>query len=265
MQAEQIPLFYMPQRQKEFHMNEIEMKFMEQCSQFSYPIDVTARQMQQLRTFYENLVEWNKVMNLTAITEEGDVYIKHFLDSLSLAEVVSLSKEGSSRKKIIDVGTGAGFPGLVLAVIMPKCEITLMDSLNKRIRFLQDTIQKAGIQNVTLIHARAEDLARDKKQREQYDWAVSRAVANLATLSEYCLPFVKKSGVFIAYKAEKAEEEVTTAGKAMEVLGGELEQDCAFQLPGTDYQRHLIVIRKKRSTPGTYPRKAGMPAKEPIH
>jgi len=246
-------------------MNDIEMEFMEQCSKFSYPIDVTARQMQQLRTFYENLVEWNKVMNLTAITEESDVYTKHFLDSVSLAEVTSLSKEGSSKKKIIDVGTGAGFPGLVLAIFMPKSEITLMDSLNKRIRFLQDTIEKAGIQNVTLIHARAEDLAKDKKQREQYDWAVSRAVANLATLSEYCLPFVKKGGVFIAYKSEKAEEEIKGAGRAIAVLGGEMEQDCAFQLPGTDYQRHLILIRKKHPTPGTYPRKAGMPAKEPIH
>lgn len=229
---------------------------------FRYHLELTDEMKKRLRIFYENLVEWNKVMNLTAITEEEDVYVKHFLDSLSILNVVS--SEDLKGKKIIDVGTGAGFPGLVLAICFPDSSVTLMDSLNKRITFLNDTIQKTGIQNAVCIHARAEELARNKSYREKYDIAVSRAVANLSTLSEYCLPFVKNGGSFIAFKSEKAEEEMPAGKKAISELGGVLKIKKDFILPGTDYARSLLVIEKKRPTPGKYPRKAGTPAKEPL-
>lgn len=220
-------------------------------------------QLQQLRIFYENLIKWNEVMNLTTITEENDVYVKHFLDSLSLLKV--MTEDDLSGKKLIDVGTGAGFPGLVLAIAFPKLNVTLMDSLNKRISFLQDTVDKLDVHNVTCIHARAEELARNKQYREKFDLVVSRAVANIATLSEYDLPFVKVGGTFVAYKSEKAEEELKTAGKAIEILGGELTKAEKFTLPGTDYERCLLVIDKRKPTAGKYPRKAGTPSKEPLH
>ena len=176
-------------------------------SGLAHPVGLEEEQLRQLRVFFENLTEWNKVMNLTAITEEEDVYVKHFLDSLSILEVMDRAELGKYRK-VIDVGTGAGFPGLVLAIAFPELQVTLMDSLNKRISFLNDTIQKTGISNVVTIHARAEELAHDKNHREKYGMAVSRAVANLATLCEYDLPFIKTGGIFVAYKSEKAAEEL---------------------------------------------------------
>ena len=223
---------------------------------------LSREQLEQLRGFYNNLTEWNKVMNLTTIVEEDDVYVKHFLDSLSILKV--LKPADLAGRKVIDVGTGAGFPGLVLAIAFPQCQVTLMDSLNKRINFLNDTVSKVGIVNASCIHARAEELAKNKKHREQYDYAVSRAVANIATLSEYDLPFVRIGGKMIAYKSEKAEEELAAAGNAFRLLGGELEQKEKFTLPGTDYERCLIVITKKKNTPGRYPRKAGTPSREPL-
>ncbi len=223
---------------------------------------LTPRMKEQLRIYEENLVEWNKVMNLTTITDEEDIYVKHFLDSLSILKVES--EKDLSGKRLIDVGTGAGFPGLVLAICFPKCRVNLMDSLNKRINFLNDTVTKLGLTNVTCIHARAEELAKDKKQREQYNFAVSRAVANLSTLSEYCLPFVKTGGCFIAFKAEKVEEELPAGRTAIKMLGGEFKSKCDFVLPGTDYERSLLLIEKKKPTPGKYPRKAGTPSKEPL-
>ena len=195
-------------------------KFIESLGSIRPELKLSQEKLDKLSVYYENLVEWNKVMNLTAITDEKDVYEKHFLDSLSVKlPVGSSSVENSSvgsgtsgtdssgssaagTQKLIDVGTGAGFPGLVLAIAYPELQVTLMDSLNKRISFLNDTIQKADIRNVTCVHARAEELARNKNYREQYDMAVSRAVANLSTLSEYCLPFVKKDGFFISYKGD---------------------------------------------------------------
>lgn len=223
---------------------------------------LTPKMEEQLKIYYQNLVEWNRVMNLTAITEEQDIYVKHYLDSLSILKV--MSEKDLSGKKLIDVGTGAGFPGLVLAICFPNCHVTLMDSLNKRIGFLNDTIEKLGISNAVCIHARAEELARQKEQRECYDIAVSRAVANLSTLSEYCLPFVRTGGIFIAFKSEKVEEELSAGRTAVKILGGEFSRKCDFILPGTDYERSLIVIQKKKTTPGKYPRKAGTPSKEPL-
>ncbi len=222
-------------------------------------------QLDKLSIYYGNLVEWNKVMNLTAITEKKDVYEKHFLDSLAV-RLPGYGGEGKEKRtqKLIDVGTGAGFPGLVLAIAYPELQITLMDSLNKRINFLSDTLQKADIRNVTCIHARAEELARDRKHREQYDYVVSRAVANLSTLSEYCLPFVKKDGLFISYKGDNTGEEIAAAKNAVFLLGGKVEFIDEFTLPGTDYNRTLIYIRKKQTTAARYPRKAGTPAKSPL-
>lgn len=226
---------------------------------------LSAQQLEQLRKYYEKLVKWNEVMNLTAITEEMDVYEKHFLDSLSILEVLKEQEGSSSALRMIDVGTGAGFPGMVLAIAFPDWQVTLMDSLNKRIRFLEDTAAVLGLTNVVCIHARAEELGHNRSHREQYDLAVSRAVANLNVLSEYCLPFVKTGGDFIAYKSEKIREEVSALGSAAKILGAEPVQVREFTLPGTEYHRALAVLHKKKQTPAKYPRKAGLPAKEPLH
>lgn len=243
-------------------MNEIEKQFTEQLQTLCGSFTLDDHQLEQLRIFFQNLVEWNKVMNLTTITEEKDVYTKHFLDSLSLLR--SIPAEKMKGRKLMDVGTGAGFPGLVLAIAVPKLQVVLMDSLNKRIRFLNDTLAKVGVTNAIALHARAEELARQKEYREQFDLVTSRAVANLSTLCEYDLPFVRIGGIFVSYKAEKAEEETKAAGRAISILGGKKEEVDQFTLPGTDYERSLIVVKKVRSTPGHYPRKAGTPSKEPL-
>ena len=185
-------------------MTQTEIDFVRRLSAMG--LALTEDQLAGFRTYYENLTEWNRVMNLTAITGEEDVYTKHFLDCLSLVRIVS--RETLRGKRMIDVGTGAGFPGLVLAIAFPEMEVVLMDSLNKRIRFLDDTVEKLGLSNVRTIHARAEELARDKRHRETYDLCCSRAVASAAVLSEYCLPFIRKGGLFAAYKSEKAEQEL---------------------------------------------------------
>lgn len=243
-------------------MNAIEKQFVENLKAIDSSYTFNPRQLEQLHTFYENLVEWNKVMNLTAITEEADVYTKHFLDSMSILKVVSA--EDMTRKKLVDVGTGAGFPGLVLAIAFPELQVTLMDSLNKRINFLQDTIIKCGLLNVICCHSRAEEFGRNLVHREQYDYVVSRAVANTSTLSEYCLPLTKVGGSFIAYKAEKLEEELAAGEKAVHILGGIIVNKVTFSLPNTDYMRTLLIVHKNSATPKKYPRKAGTPAKEPL-
>ncbi len=223
-------------------------------------IKLSDKQISQFITYYEMLVEWNQVMNLTAITEYEEVMKKHFLDSITLIKAFDITKKVS----VIDVGCGAGFPGLALKIAYPNLKVTLLDSLNKRIHFLDEVIVKLGLEGVETIHGRAEDFAKPGKLRECYDLAVSRAVANLSTLSEYCLPFVKKGGYFIPFKSEKVLEEIKDAEKALSVLGGTLEGQVEFTLPDTDYYRNLVVIKKTKSTPAKFPRKAGLPGKEPI-
>ena len=199
-------------------------------------------------------------MNLTAITEFEEVLDKHFLDSISLAQYVDLTKPVS----VIDLGTGAGFPGMPLKIMFPDLKITLADSLNKRILFLDEVISELGLTDIQTVHARAEDLAHDPNYREQYDYCVSRAVANLSSLSEYCLPFVRIGGSFISYKSGEIEEELAAAKKAIFLLGGQFDRVIPFQLEGTDLNRSFVVIRKEKKTAKTYPRKSGMPTKKPL-
>ncbi len=213
--------------------------------------------------FYEMLVEKNKVMNLTAITEFEDVIVKHFLDSLSIVKVLP-SGRLDDNIAIIDVGTGAGFPGIPLKIAFPNIKITLLDSLNKRIGFLREVCETLNLDNVEFIHGRSEDYGRNLKYRESYDMCVSRAVANLATLSEFCVPFVKVGGLFISYKAGDCGEEVQESAKAVDRMGGKIERQLSYMVPTSDLNRVLLSIRKEKATPKAYPRKAGTPAKEPI-
>lgn len=222
---------------------------------------LSERQMEQFYQYYEMLVEWNQVMNLTAITEMTEVVTKHFVDSLSLKKAVSDLED--KPRKIMDVGTGAGFPGIPLKIAFPQLEITLLDSLNKRIRFLDAVIEKLELKCIKAVHGRAEDYGRDGKYREQYDFCVSRAVANLSTLSEYCLPFVKTGGYFIPYKSGKVEGELAAASGAVKKLGSEVERTEDFLLPNGD-ERTLVVIRKNKVLEKRYPRKAGLPGKDPL-
>lgn len=223
------------------------------------------QKIDQLEQYYQMLVEKNKVMNLTAITEFSEVVQKHFIDSLMLLQFVDLKQ-----CSVMDVGTGAGFPGIPLKIACPEATIILLDSLNKRIKFLNEVIETLGLKKIKAIHGRAEDLAQDPEYREQCDFCVSRAVANLSTLSEYGMPFVKVGGFFIPYKSGEIEEELKQAEKAIAVLGGNfsVEKDRknikTFQLPESDIRRSLIFINKKRTTAKKYPRKAGMPSKDPL-
>ena len=226
----------------------------------AFGIELSDHQLEQFETYYEMLVEKNKVMNLTAITEKNEVIDKHFADSLALIKSgVSLTGQ-----KILDLGTGAGFPGIPLKIAFPELEIVLLDSLNKRIKFLNEVIEALGLEKITAIHGRAEDYAKDAAYREQYDLCVSRAVANLATLSEYCLPYVKVDGMFVPYKSGEIDEEVKESSKAVKILGGKIEDVVKFELPGTDIGRSFVKIHKVKNTAKKYPRKAGMPSKEPI-
>ena len=226
----------------------------------SIGISLDDKQTNQFMKYYELLVEWNGFMNLTAITEFDDVCLKHFVDSLSLCKVVDCNK----KLNVIDVGTGAGFPGIPLKIAFPELEITLLDSLGKRVKFLDEVISQLGLSGISAIHGRAEDYAKPDKLREHFDVCVSRAVANLSTLSEYCLPYVKKGGCFVSYKSEKVQEESEKAKRAIQILGGEVEKQEEFTLPDSDIYRNLFVIRKVDITPKKYPRKAGLPSKEPI-
>ena len=223
-------------------------------------ITLNEQQKQQFDKYYEMLVEWNKVMNLTGITEYDEVNLKHFTDSLTIARTQEMQKVQS----VIDIGTGAGFPGIPLKIAFPHLKVVLLDSLNKRIKFLDAVIEELGLENISTIHGRAEDPPPPKEYREQFDLCVSRAVANLSTLSEYCLPFVAVNGSFVSYKSGDSEEEIQQAKHAISLLGGKVKNVDKFQLPGTDMGRALVEIKKTKQTPGKYPRKAGLPAKEPL-
>lgn len=223
-------------------------------------LTLTEKQMKQFLRYYELLIEWNEKINLTAITEFDDVMKKHFVDSVSLLKAMDLSKPLS----VIDVGTGAGFPGLALKIAFPNLKVTLLDSLNKRIQFLNLVIEELGLEQIETVHGRAEDFAKPGMLRESFDLVVSRAVANLTTLSEYCLPYVKIGGYFVSYKSEKIIEELEPARKAISILGGIIDKQVEFQLPDSDIYRNLFMIRKEKNTPKKYPRKAGLPGKEPI-
>lgn len=223
-------------------------------------IQLDDNQLEQFRMYYEMLVEKNKVMNLTAITEFEEVLDKHFIDSILLGTVMELKRNSS----VIDVGTGAGFPGIPLKIVYPHLKITLLDSLNKRVNFLNEVIYGLELTDITAIHSRAEDGARNPHYREVFDLCVSRAVANLSILSEYCLPFVKKSGYFVSYKSSQIQEELEQAERAVNVLGGRLESVQSVTIPESDIIRQLVCIRKIKNTPKAYPRKAGTAAKQPI-
>lgn len=223
-------------------------------------IVLTDVQKQQFDKFYELLVEWNRVMNLTGITEYEEVNEKHFVDSVSLVKAIDIDKV----QTVIDIGTGAGFPGIPLKIAFPHLKVVLLDSLNKRINFLNVVINELGLTDIKTIHGRAEDYAKQVEYREQFDICVSRAVANLSTLSEYCIPYVKVGGMFIPYKSGEIDEEVQQAKRAIQILGGKLEEVIKFQLPDTEINRSFVKINKTQNIAKKYPRKAGLPTKEPL-
>lgn len=227
-----------------------------------FDIQLSEVQKKQFIQYYDLLMEWNSFMNLTAITEPEDVLKKHFLDSVSIIKAVPNLLELSWN--LIDIGTGAGFPGIPIKIMFPNLNITLLDSLNKRVNFLNEIITKLKLENIVAIHGRAEDYAVPGKLRESFDLSVSRAVANLSTLSEYCLPFVKSGGYFISYKSDKVSDELDNAKKAIRLLGGVYKHQIEFMLPNSDIYRNLIVIEKEKNTPKEYPRKSGLPSKKPL-
>lgn len=217
-----------------------------------YKITLTENQYEQFQKYFELLAEWNEKMNLTAITDESGVALKHFADSLSLINFVDIPQNSS----LADVGTGAGFPGVVLKIARPDIKLTLIDSLNKRLVFLGEVCAQLGIE-AELIHSRAEDGARDEKLRESFDFAVSRAVARMNVLSEYCLPYVKVGGAFCAMKGAQANEEFKESLNAINTLGGKLEKKYFFELPENGGERAIAVVRKVKNTPQKYPRQSG--------
>ena len=227
-------------------------------------IILTEKQIKQFDQYYDLLVEWNSFMNLTAITEFDEVCQKHFLDSLSIVKAYPDHYFEENTFQLIDIGTGAGFPSIPIKIVFPNLKFTLVDSLNKRIKFLNEVIDQLQLSDCTAVHGRAEDLAKNSSYREQYDFCVSRAVANLSTLCEYCMPYVKVGGRFVSYKSEKITEEAEKAKHAIFVLGGKYERQVEFTLPDSDIYRNIYIIQKEKITPKKYPRKAGLPSKEPL-
>lgn len=235
---------------------EFKLKLTEKLSCIN--VQLPESKIRDFYTYMEMLIEWNKKINLTAIVEGDEVIDKHFVDSLTISQYIE------DNTNIIDVGTGAGFPGIPLKIVRDSLKIDLLDSLNKRVNFLNEVISKLQLEKITAIHSRAEDEASKKEKRESYDIAVSRAVANLPVLLEYLLPFVKLGGKCICMKGINIEEEINNSKKALEELGGEIEEIKKLQLPNTDATRNIIIIRKIANTPKKYPRKAGTASKSPI-
>ncbi len=223
-------------------------------------LQLNNKQLEQLVKYYEMLICKNEVMNLTAITQWEDVVLKHFIDSLSLVNYFDLSKA----LRVLDLGTGAGFPGIPLKIAFPHLEMVLLDSLNKRVSFLQEVIDDLELTNILAIHNRAEEYQKSENTRERFDLVVSRAVANLASLSEYCLPYVTVGGYFIPYKSGNIDTELEASKNALSILGGKLEEVNNFMLPDSDIGRTFVKIKKTRNTPKKYPRNAGKPTKEPL-
>ncbi len=226
----------------------------------TFGIHLSERQADQFLDYYCFLVEKNKVMNLTAITDYEEVVLKHFTDSLSIVKVIDMEKCSN----LIDIGTGAGFPGIPLKIVYPHLNVVLLDSLKKRISFLDELMKKLSLNGIEAVHARAEDAARNSIYRERFELCVSRAVANLSSLSEYCLPFVREDGVFVSYKSMDIDTEIEDAKSAIALLGGTIEEKKDFYLPASVIGRSLVVIKKIKKTPSRYPRKAGLPSKEPL-
>lgn len=223
-------------------------------------IEYDDKQIEMFGVYYDLLIDWNSRINLTSITEPDEVIIKHFVDSILISRVIDL-RSGVS---LIDVGTGAGFPGIPIKIMNPGCDVVLLDSLNKRIKFLEETISKLGLENIRCIHGRAEDVSREKNMRGRFDLSVSRAVANLSTLSEYCIPFLKKGGKFISYKSDKSEDEINDSKNAIKLLGSKIVKVEDLALPHTDITRRFVIIENEEPVNMKYPRKAGVPAKSPL-
>lgn len=223
-------------------------------------LSCSEKQMRQFEEYMSGILKWNEKVNLTRITDRDEFIIKHFIDSLVCCNYA----EYTNAKMIIDVGTGAGFPGIPLAILSPEKDFVLMDSLNKRLKIIDELCEKVGISNVTTVHARAEELARNKQHREKYDLCVSRAVANMAVLAEYCLPFIKVGGFLLAYKGPEAADEAGTAAHALKILGGEILDIRDAKLSAYEISHKIIVIKKVKCTASKFPRKAGTPSKEPL-
>ncbi len=222
-------------------------------------INLTDIQLEKFQIYYNLLIETNKVINLTSITEEKDVVLKHFIDSLAIKNYIDISNG-----RVIDIGTGAGFPGIPLAIIYNDTQFTLMDSLNKRINFINTVMEECKLYNIETVHSRAEDLGHNNVYREKYDYCVSRAVAAIPVLLEYCIPFLKTGGKFISYKSEKAEEEISLSGNAQKKLGCRFDKLYSFDLPGTDISRKFVVFEKIKTTNTAYPRQAGKPKRSSL-
>ena len=223
-------------------------------------IETSDEQTDRFFKFYRMVIEKNEIMNLTAITDYEDFIIKHFLDSAMIGRVISFK----GNERVLDIGTGAGFPGIPVKILYPDTDILLLDSLNKRLKFLDEVIEKLGLKDIKTIHSRAEELQAKGDYRESFDICVSRAVSALPTLCEYCMPYVKEGGNFVAYKAVNADEEIKEAENAIKVLGGKIEKIDRFVIAGRDYERVLISIKKVKSTPKKYPRSGGKPQKMPL-
>lgn len=233
-------------------------KFENQLAQLN--IILNEKQKQQFQKYYELLVEWNQVMNLTTITEYDEVNEKHFVDSLAIVNGLDMKEINS----MIDIGTGAGFPGIPLKIAYPHLKVTLLDSLKKRVKYLDEVIRILELENVLTLHGRAEDYARREEHREKYDLCVSRAVSNLATLSEYCIPYVKMEKLFVSYKSVNVDEEVEQSMNSIHVLGGKVMKIDKLKLPDSDISRAFVHVKKIKATSKKYPRRAGVPAKEPL-